>query len=50
MKELNMLEVADVSGGTDTPPVKNPDGTYSCPTGTFPSQLPDGSIVCSKPN
>jgi len=50
MKELNMLEVAVIGGGTDTAPTPNPGGGTSCPTGSFPSQLPDGTIVCSKPS
>lgn len=49
MKELSIEELNVVSGGDSVPPTKNPDGTYSCPTGTFPAQV-NGQIVCAKPN
>lgn len=35
-------------GSTQTPPTGS-GTTSSCPTGTYPAQLPDGSIVCVKP-
>ena len=50
MKILSESDISHVSGGKDVAPTKNPDGTYSCPTGTYPAQLPDGTITCTKPN
>jgi hypothetical protein len=49
MQELHMAEVAQVSGGKETKPTDNGDGTLSCPIGTFPAQKPDGTVVCTSP-
>lgn len=58
MQALTAEQMKVVSGGdgdSSSQPAScttNSDGskTCSCPTGTFPAQTQDGSIVCVKPN
>lgn len=58
MKVLSAELLNVVSGGdgsstqqpTQTGTDSNGNPIYSCPTGTFPAQLPNGQVVCVKPN
>lgn len=58
MKVLNAGLLSAVFGGdgsttqpaTQTGTDSNGNPIYSCPSGTFPAQLPNGQVVCVKPN